>query len=185
MWNLIRGTGKVCAVENADFNCVRVTVELLWITRRAQAYFRVASWIWRVSRYSVCIKSLKKETSFISKRKSFFSYIIIPSESTLNISHQAVIWMRPISGHSSSVRGILWLLLVCGFTCPLEDTVCFSFQYLLFINRKSIFLFDVSSYWQPCMCSLHLNSRLSSSGAALGISNSQVQPDRSVPVPVW
>lgn len=184
MWNLIRGTGNACAVENADFNCVRVTVELLRITRRAQTYFRVASWIWRVSRYSVCIKSLKKETSFISKRKSFFSYIIIPSESTLNISHQAVVWMRPISGHSSSVAyfGSCWSVVSLVLW---KTQFAFPFQYLLFINRKSIFLFDVSSYWQPCMCSLHLNSRLSSSGTVLGISNSQVQPDRSVPVPVW
>lgn len=33
----------MCAMENADLNCVRVTVELLWITHRAQTYFRVVS----------------------------------------------------------------------------------------------------------------------------------------------
>lgn len=182
MWNLIRGTGNACAVENADFNCVRVTVELLRITRRAQTYFRVASWIWRVSRYSVCIKSLKKETSFISKRKSFFSYIIIPSESTLNISHQAVIWMRPISGHSSSVAyfGSCWPVVSLVLW---KTQFAFPFQYLLFINRKSIFLFDVS-----LLATLHVFPASKQSSVLLWCSAGNQQlpgATRQIPVPVW
>lgn len=65
---------------------------------RAQTYFRAASYNWSGSRCSMCINPLKEETLLISKRRSFFLYVIIQSQSTLNTSHQVAIQTWPISG---------------------------------------------------------------------------------------